>query len=460
MGHENHSEPPTMRSDMRHRQAPLQAAYKHHSSSASSLSGFSRTPSSESLFFQFDDLFANQSARNVELEHMNISEDALAVVGRRRRKPSLARRLSRLFAPPPQQQEDKSLILPGIHKSQSQPQFRPQRGGGLEGYSPRPLNSCSTASQRSSCSSEELSDASRNSSSDSNSFADVFGRFDDPSSRVPLLHPPPLAEDGPIFIKSDPQRASRTLPRSLQKQISRKKILDSLFEEPDRPARFKMAPDEPPSDPDPEEPVSSVITPVHRRVRKPGMVMSLSRAKLVRNLLTAESLRGCDRNDGGDRMLKNGGCDYDNNALAGGGCDVREDNVGDLCNDVIGDDDMKDIFDSADGDGDQVVPEVKETEGCEREEEEDDDIERARRKIENKVLVIFDGDQLPTNKGVMSFMSGFFEGREGREIENSLAKLQAQRLFALSLCSKWGMNFDRSTRALRGLLMRAQQNPI
>ena len=121
---------------------------------------------------------------------------------------------------------------------------------------------------------------------------------------------------------------------------------------------------------------------------------------------------------------------------------------------------MKDIFDSADGDGDQVVPEVKETEGCEREEEDDDDIERARRKIENKVLVIFDGDQLPTNKGVMSFMSGFFEGREGREIENSLAKLQAQRLFALSLCSKWGMNFDRSTRALRGLLMRAQQNPI
>ena len=67
-----------------------------------------------------------------------------------------------------------------------------------------------------------------------------------------------------------------------------------------------------------------------------------------------------------------------------------------MCNDVIDDEDMKDIFEKADDD--QVVPEAKEEAGCE---EEEDDIERARRKIEKKVLVIFDGDQLPTNKGVM-----------------------------------------------------------
>ena len=66
---------------------------------------------------------------------------------------------------------------------------------------------------------------------------------------------------------------------------------------------------------------------------------------------------------------------------------------------------------------DQVVPELKE--GCEKEGEEIDDIERARRKIEKKVLVIFDGDQLPTNKGVW-----VCEGREGsrnftREVASS-----------------------------------------
>ena len=409
-----------------------QAAHMHHSSSASSLSGggFSRTPSSDSLFFQFDDLFAQQSARNVELESMSACSGG---GDRRRRRPSLARRLSRLFGPQQQEQlqqqqqqklQDKSLILPGIHKSQSQPQFRPHPRRGLEGYSlPRPLHSCSSASQRSSCSSEELSDASssKNGSSDSsNSFADVFGRFD--PSRVPLHFPLAEEDGGPIFNKSDQQRASRTLPRSLlQKQISRKKILDSLFEEPDRPGRLRMAREDPvggpPSDPEPE-PVSAVITPVHRRVRKPGMVMSLSRCQLVRNLLSAESNHpGCDDDD--DAMLKNGGCDDydDNDAFVGGGCDdEREDNVGDLCDDVIDDEDMKDIFDSADGD--QVVPEVKGAEGCEKEEGEGD-IERTRRKIEKKVLVIFDGDQLPTNKGVW-----VCEGREGsrnftREVASS-----------------------------------------
>ena len=354
-----------------------QATYMHPSSSASSLStGFSRTPSSESLFFHFDDLFAHQTARNVELETMNLSEV------KRRRRPSLARRLSRLFGPQPQpQQEDK--VLPGIHKSRSQPQFGQKR---LEGYATmRPLHSCSTVpSQRSSCSSEELSDASsgKNSSSES-SFSDIFGRFD----RVPMLHPPLIAEeeeDRPIYIKSG-QRAllSRTLPRSLQRQISRKKILDSLFEEPRSPPnKFRGGLPEPPSEP-------AVITPVHGRVRKPGMVMSLSRAELVRNLLTAENgdssnlRKGCD-----DAMLKNLGCDDFND-----GCEE-----GDLCDDVIDDEDMKDIFEKADGNDDQVVPEVKEEDGCE---EEEDDIERARRKIEKKVLVIFDGDQLPTNKGVM-----------------------------------------------------------
>ena len=125
----------------------------HQSSSASSLStGFSRTPSSESLFFHFDDLFAHQTARNVELESMNSGEV------KRRRRPSLARRLSRLFGPQPQpQQEDgKPLhVLPGIHKSRSQPQFGPHQR--MEGYATmRPLHSCSTVSQRSSCSSEEL----------------------------------------------------------------------------------------------------------------------------------------------------------------------------------------------------------------------------------------------------------------------------------------------------------------
>ena len=357
----------------------------HPSSSASSLStGFSRTPSSESLFFHFDDLFAHQTARNVELESMNDVK--------RRRRPSLARRLSRLFGPQPQQEDKPPNVLPGIHKSRSQPQFGQKR---LDGYATmRPLHSCSTVpSQRSSCSSEELSDASsgKNSSSES-SFSDIFGRFD----RVPMLHPPLIAEeeeDKPIYIK---QRAllSRTLPRSLQRQISRKKILDSLFEEPRSPPnRFRVSLDatEPPSEP-------TVITPVHGRVRKPGMVMSLSRAELVRSLLTAEgngdssNQRGCD-----DAMLKNGGCDDFND----NGCEE-----GDLCNDVIDDEDMKDIFEKADDD--QVVPEVKEEEdGCEKEE---DDIERARRKIEKKVLVIFDGDQLPTNKGVMLVRLVVFRG--------------------------------------------------
>ena len=395
-----------------------QATYMHQSSSASSLStGFSRTPSSESLFFHFDDLFAHQTARNVELESMNEVKS--------RRRPSLARRLSRLFGPQPQQEDKPLNVLPGIHKSRSQPQFGQKRL--VEGYETmRPLHSCSTAaSQRSSCSSEELSDASssKNGSSDSsNSFADVFGRFD--PSRVPLHFPLAEEDGGPIFIKSDQQRASRTLPRSLlQKQISRKKILDSLFEEPDRPSRLRMAREDPgggpPSDPEPE-PVSAVITPVHRRVRKPGMVMSLSRCQLVRNLLSAESNHpGCDDDDD-DAMLKNGGCDDydDNDAFVGVGCDdEREDNVGDLCNDVIDDEDMKDIFDSADGD--QVVPEVKGAEGCEKEDGEEGDIERTRRKIEKKVLVIFDGDQLPTNKGVW-----VCEGREGsrnftREVASS-----------------------------------------
>ena len=94
-----------------------QAAHMHHSSSASSLSGggFSRTPSSDSLFFQFDDLFAQQSARNVELESMSACSGG---GDRRRRRPSLARRLSRFFSQQ-QEQHEKSLVLPGIGRGHS-----------------------------------------------------------------------------------------------------------------------------------------------------------------------------------------------------------------------------------------------------------------------------------------------------------------------------------------------------
>ena len=375
------------------------------STSSSSLPGGgfagSRTPSSESLFFHFDELFVRQSARNVELHERSMSvrsTAAAAAADKRGRRPSLARRLSRLFAP------DKQQEIPGIHKSHSQPLFRPHHGHSHGRYPPRPLNSCSSAeeSHRSSCSSEELSNdlSSRSSSS---VFADVFGRFE--PSRVPPAHPEEMEcsvfrgkGSGNLFpFPENSGRVSRTLPRSLkQKHISRKKILDSLFEEqPDRP-KFRIAPpEEEEEDEDADgrpSPENAVITPVHLRVRKPGMVMSLSRAKLVRSLLGGGG--GCDDDDDGDVPV-------------------------DVCDDVIDDEDMRDIFDSPDGGDDHVVPEVKG--GCEEEEGEEDDIEKTRRKIEKKVLVIFDEDQLPTNKGVLSVrLSGFL-----REI--SPVKLQNRR---------------------------------
>ena len=121
-----------------------------------------------------------------------------------------------------------------------------------------------------------------------------------------------------------------------QRSISRKKILDSLFEEPESCAssfdikpRFEISSDSDTSVPEKDIglpiPAASALPTVHQRVRKTGQVVS--RAHLVHNLLARTISDGSDIGDIVDDIVN----------------DIKAANDLDLCHDVIPSDE-EDMF--------------------------------------------------------------------------------------------------------------------
>ncbi len=434
---------------------PPQDPFLHHPPT-----GLRRGSSSDSLF-HFDDLYVQQSARNLELlDH--VSPPTTAPASNRRKSSSLAKRLTRLFS---QQHEEAQSSLPTLHKSHSQPQFGRQQRLLLHRPLSRPdsgvfhddwlawqrqhqpgLDTSADESQRSSCSSAGSSSSNGGNETvrggamhHSNSLNDIFGRLE-PISRLrrskSTIYRKSRGEDPPTNANGSgggdlKQRLlNQTLPKVIQRQISRKKILDSLFEEPGEScaSSFDMhmpsssrpkfvvsdsADDDDDNDHDVWRREDPVITPVHTRVRKNGQVM-LSRFQLVRNLLSrpeSNNSSECDRATTDSRCSDASGEVWDVNEMFGG---CEEENGGggvaledafnriEVCEDVIEDEDMVDIFNDINTKkscADTDAADNRNKSGC---------AENAMRNegCEQRVIVVFDFDDDDHDEGADTWNRG------------------------------------------------------